>query len=285
MQESHSINFLCELFRINRSSYQYWVLNRHRIYPEKVRDDAKVNEIFKLSKGSAGARTIAQIATTDGYPLTRYRAEKAMNRLGLVSCQPPKPNHKPAKKEHLQIKNKLNREFSPIKPNQVWCGDVTYIWTGTEFMYLACVLDLYSRKIVGFSMSNSPDSELTKQALNNAFEMRGRPKNVMFHSDQGCHYTSKDFQQLIWRLQMNQSMSRRGNCWDNAPMERFFRSLKTENMKKKGYKNEYIAKESIRNYIHKYYNSIRPHSHNIGLSPNAKEEFYNKTSKALPKFS
>ncbi len=96
----------------------------------------------------------------------------------------------------------------------------------------------------------------------------------MFHSDQGCHYTSKMFRQLWWKNQIKQSMSRRGNCWDNAPMERFSRSLKTENMPKEGYENEHMANSSVRDYIHKYYNLIRPHSHNLGMSPIHKEEHY-----------
>jgi putative transposase len=206
-----------------------------------------------------------------------------MKRQGLVSCQPPKHNYKPANKAHIDIGNHLNREFSPISLNQVWCGDVTYLWVGDRWRYLATVLDLYSRKIVGFALSDSPDSELTKLALSNAFEARGKPIGLMFHSDQGCHYTSLSFRQLIWKYQIKQSMSRRGNCWDNAPMERFFRSLKTENMPKNGYKNEAAANDSVRDYIYKYYNSIRPHSHNLGLSPHQKEAFYWKTSNWLAK--
>jgi putative transposase len=107
----------------------------------------------------------------------------------------------------------------------------------------------------------------------------------MFHSDQGCHYTSVAFRQLIWKYQIKQSMSRRGNCWDNAPMERFFRSLKTENMPKKGYSSIDAASDSIRDYIYRYYNSVRPHSHNLGLSPNEKEVFFWKTSNAVTKKS
>ncbi|MBL4821792.1 MAG: DDE-type integrase/transposase/recombinase [Gammaproteobacteria bacterium] len=97
-----------------------------------------------------------------------------------------------------------------------WCGDVTYIWTGNRWSYLAVVMDLCSRKPVGWATSYSPNSELTGKALNMAFETRGRPHNVMFHSDQGCHYTSRQYRQLLWRYQMKQSMSRRGNCWDNG---------------------------------------------------------------------
>jgi len=105
---------------------------------------------------------------------------------------------------------------------------VTYIWTGQRWSYLAVVMDLFARKPVGWAFSRSPNSGLTKQALHMAYELRGRPSGVMFHSDQGSHYTSINFRQNLWRLQIKQSMSRRGNCWDNAPMERFFRSLKSE---------------------------------------------------------
>jgi putative transposase len=268
-------------FGIHRSSYRYWLENHGKINADNLRVDAEVREAFALSDGSAGARTVATLVTQGGYPLSRYRAGRSMKRLSLKSCQPIGHKYKVAKKEHVTIKNHLNREFSPVRPNQVWCGDVTYLWVGNKWQYLAAVLDLYSRKIVGFSLSDSPDSELTKQALSNAFESRDRPVDLMFHSDQGCHYTSNAFKKLLSKYEIKQSMSRRGNCWDNAPMERFFRSLKTENMPKHGYKNEEQSKHLVTNYIHKYYNLVRPHSHNLGLPPSMKEAFYWKTSKWL----
>jgi len=135
----------------------------------------------------------------------------------------------------MSIPNILNREFNVSAPNQVWCGDVMYIWIGNRWAYLAVVMDLFSRKPIGWAMSFSPDSNLTGHALSMAFEARHKPKKIMFHSDQGCHYTSQKFRQLLWRYQIKQSMSRRGNCWDNAPMERFFRSLKSEWVPNKGY--------------------------------------------------
>lgn len=283
MKESYSIKSLCQVFEVHRSSYRYWRVSSTKIRAGDLRADAEVKAAYELSGGSAGSRTLATLVTNEGYALSRYRASKAMKRQGFVSCQPPKHNYKPAIKVHSEIENHLNREFSPIRPNQVWCGDVTYLWAGDKWRYLATVLDLYNRKIVGFSLSDSPDSELTKKALSNAFEARGYPSGVMFHSDQGCHYTSLAFRQLLWRYQIKQSMSRRGNCWDNAPMERFFRSLKTENMPKSGYADEVIADDAVRDYIYKYYNSVRPHSHNLGLSPNAKEAFYWKASNSLAK--
>jgi len=113
-----------------------------------------------------------------------------MKALGLVSSQQPKHKYAKQNQEHIAIPNELNRDFNACQPNVVWCGDVTYIWTGQRWAYLAVVLDLYARKPIGWAMSFSPDSELTGKALIMAFESRGRPKGVMFHSDQGSHYTS-----------------------------------------------------------------------------------------------
>ncbi len=244
-----------------------------------------VNKAFEVSNKSAGARTIANILTNDGTPLTRYRADNLMKEMGLISCQPSHPGYKNAQNLHRQIPNTLNREFSPSRPNQIWCGDVTYIWVGERWAYLAVVLDLFSRKPVGWSMSYSPDSELTTKALTMAYESRGRPSGLMFHSDQGCHYTSLKFRQTLWRYQIEQSMSRRGNCWDNAPMERFFRSLKTEWVPKLSYQSFAEAKSSIMQYIIGYYSQVRPHQHNNGISPNAAEKRYQDSSKTVASFT
>ncbi|SQK85175.1 putative integrase [Escherichia coli] len=148
----------------------------------------------------------------------RWLAGRLMKELGLVSCQQPTYRYKRGGHEHVAIPNYLERQFAVTEPNQVWCGDVTYIWTGKRWAYLAVVLDLFARKPVGWAMSFSPDSRLTMKALEMAWETRGKPVGVMFHSDQGSHYTSRQFRQLLWRYRIRQSMSRRGNCWDNSPI-------------------------------------------------------------------
>lgn len=185
-----------------------------------------VRRIHEQSNGSAGARTVSQIATAWSTPISRYRAGKMMKQLNLVSCQLPKHRYKTAKQEHIHIPNLLDRQFSPEKPNQIWTGDITYIWTGNRWGYLAVVLDLYARKPIGWALSHAPDADLVSKALTMAYEMRAKPSDVMFHSDQGVQYTSLKFRQLLWRYQMKQSLSRRGNCWDNSPMERFLEVLK-----------------------------------------------------------
>lgn len=148
------------------------------------------------------------------------------------------------------------------------------MWIGKRWAYLAVVIDLYSRKVVGWSFSLSTDSQLTSKALSMAYQIRGEPSAILFHSDQGCHYTSIKFRQLLWRYRIEQSMSRRGNCWDNSPMERFFRSLKTEWVPNYGYRSFEEASESINTYITRYYNELRPHTHNNKMTPNEKEKQY-----------
>ena len=285
LRESFSVKVLCETFSVHRSSYKYWCNRPTKEHHEQVHLKALVKQSHNESGGSAGSRTIASMVTAKGIKLSRYRARKLMKAMSLVSCQEKQHRYKRAAKTHISVPNKLNRMFNVSNPNQVWCGDVTYIWTGNRWAYLACVLDLFARKIVGWSISLSPDSELTSKALAMAYESRGKPTNVLFHSDQGCHYTSLQFRQSIWRYQMDQSMSRRGNCWDNSPMERFFRSLKTEWVPNSGYDSFNDAKRSINEYIICYYNKLRPHSTNQHLTPNEKEQRYWDNYKTVANFT
>jgi len=285
LQESHSVTVLCEAFGVHRSTFKYRRLAAAKINLERVKLNAMVKQAHQISNGSAGARSIAQIVSAQGVPLSRYRAKGFMARLGLVSTQLPKHRYKKASQPHTQIPNTLNREFGPATPNEVWCGDVTYIWSGQRWSYLAVVLDLYARRPIGWALSNSPDSGLTAKALTMAYETRGRPEGVLFHSDQGNHYTSIKFRQHLWRYRINQSMSRRGNCWDNSPMERFFRSLKTEWVPEMGYRSFAEAQRSVADYITGYYSQTRPHKHNGGVPPNKTEERYWNSSKTAASFT
>lgn len=136
-----------------------------------------VKEAWNLSGGSAGARTLAMIVTAQyGVKMSRYLAGKLMKEVGITSCQHVKHRYKRGRKEHVDIPNLLDRQFSVTAPNQVWCGDVTYIWTGKRWAYLAVVLDLFARKPVGWALSTSPDTQLTLKALQMAWEMRGSQK-------------------------------------------------------------------------------------------------------------
>ena len=142
----------------------------------------------------------------------RWLAGRLMKELGLVSCQQPTHRYKRGGHEHVAIPNHLERQFAVTEPNQVWCGDVTYIWTGKRWAYLAVVLDLFARKPVGWAMSFSPDRRLTMKALEMAWETRGKPGGVMFHSDQGSHYTislinSRSFRPQIFLLSLHRKIN------------------------------------------------------------------------------
>lgn len=266
LREQYKEQELLKAFGIARSTFNYRRKKSEQTDAERERLKEKVVEIHQTSRESAGSRTVSGQLKSQGEKVGRYKARSLMREKGLISKQHKKHRYRIAEEESVIAENHLNREFNVDKPDQAWCGDVTYVWSGTAWLYLAVVLDLYKRRVVGWACSEHPDSQLTIKALMIAFESRGRPKGVMFHSDQGCHYTSKSFRQCLWRYSIKQSMSRKGNCWDNSPMERFFRSFKTEWMPKGGYKNYGDGKQDIAAYM-KHYNFDRVHSYNCYLAP------------------
>ncbi|EHK5778845.1 IS3 family transposase [Escherichia coli] len=280
LSDSHTVVSLCSALEIHRSSYRYWRKRRDTVNPARVRLCSEIRRAWYQSRGSAGARTLAEMLTQNGVPMSRYRAGRLMKYLNLSSCQPGKHQYKNARQEHTSLPNLLERQFAVPEPDRVWCGDITYLWAGNRWCYLAVVMDLFARRVIGWSLSAHADTALISSALRMAYETRGQPRDVVFHSDQGSQYTGLKYQQLLWRCRINQSVSRRGNCWDNSPMERFFRSLKTEWVPTNGYAGKDEARQQINDYILNYYNSVRPHHYNGGLTPEESENryhFYCKT--------
>ena len=269
---------VCNAFEISRSSFYEYRRRRSRIDVERLALRAEVNRLFTQSRSAAGSRTLVGMLNDSGVVIGRFKVRRLMQELGLVCKQPGPHAYKQAAVERPDIPNLLARKFTVEKPNQVWCGDITYIWSGQCWSYLAVVLDLYARRVVGWAMSSSPDAELVVKALEHAWEQRGQPSGVLFHSDQGSQYGSHHFRQRLWRYRMQQSMSRRGNCWDNAPMERLFRSLKTEWVPNLGYRSLPDAKKDIGSYLMSYYNRQRPHTFNKGMAPVVAEEKLNLLS-------
>lgn len=242
---------------------------------------SEIRRAWNQSRGSAGARTLAEMLTQNGIPMSRYRAGRLMKSLNLSSCQLGKYQYKNARQEHTCLPNLLERQFAVPEPDRVWCGDITYIWAGNRWCYLAVVMDLFARRVIGWSLSANADTALISNALRMAYETRSQPRDVMFHSDQGSQYTGLKYQQLLWRYRIKQSVSRRGNCWDNSPMERFFRSLKTEWVPANGYVGKDEARRQINRYILNYYNSVRPHHYNGGLTPEESENRYRSYCKTV----
>lgn len=272
LSEREPIETVCRAFDVKRSTYYDYRRRRGRVDSERERLKRHVNQAFRESRSSAGSRTIKRLLSGDGVQAGRFLIGRLMNELGLICKQPGPHKYKQATVEHVDIPNRLNREFSVSRPDQVWCGDITYIWAGSRWVYLAVVIDLYARRVVGWALSDKSDANLTIKALEDAYGRRGQPGGVLFHSDQGSQYSSLRFRQRLWRYRFEQSMSRRGNCWDNAPMERLFRSLKTEWVPNTGYRSITEATMDIGWYLMTYYNQRRPHAANDGLSPAAKEE-------------
>jgi putative transposase len=171
----------------------------------------------------------------EGTIISRYKVRSLMREAALISKQPGPHRYKHATVERVDIPNRLNREFDVSGPDEVWCGDITYIWAQGRWHYLAVVLDLCRPRVAGWALSTQPNADLVVAALDIAYLQRGQPSGIMFHSDQGSQYASRLFRQRLWRYRMVQGMRCRGNCWDNSPMERMFRSLKTEWIPSIGY--------------------------------------------------
>jgi putative transposase len=278
LSEQEPVKTVCRAFGIKRSSYYDYRHSKLKVNAEREWLKAKVNAAFQESRSAAGTRTIKGMLAEDGVVIGRFLAGRLMDELGLICKQTGPHRYKRATVEHIDIPNTLNREFDVEHPNQVWCGDITYIWAGSRWVYLAVVIDLYACCVVGWAISDKPNADLTMIALDDAYNRRGKPEGVLFHSDQGSQYTSLRFRQRLWRYRFEQSMSRRGNCWDNTPMERLFRSLKTEWVPSCGYKSVSEAKMDIGWYLMTHYNRRRPHAANAGLPPAAKEEKLNLLS-------
>ncbi|QGF98833.1 IS3-like element IS222 family transposase [Pseudomonas aeruginosa] len=278
LSEQESVEVVCSAFDVARSCYYVHRLRRRRVDARRVALRSQVNQLFSQSRGSAGSRSILGMLREEGVTIGRFRVRRLMRELGLVSKQPGSHAYKQATVERPDIPNRLNREFATEHPNQVWCGDITYVWAQGRWHYLAAVLDLHTRRVIGWAFSAKPDAELVIKALDMAYKQRGKPQQVLFHSDQGSQYASRLFRQRLWRYRMQQSMSRRGNCWDNSPMERLFRSLKSEWVPSTGYLTAQEAQRDISHYLMHRYNWIRPHQFNDGLPPAVAEEKLNPLS-------
>ncbi|ENZ1726053.1 IS3 family transposase [Pseudomonas aeruginosa] len=278
LSEQESVEVVCSAFDVARSCYYVHRLRRRRVDARRVALRSQVNQLFSQSRGSAGSRSILGMLREEGVTIGRFRVRRLMRELGLVSKQPGSHAYKQAMVERPDIPNRLNREFATEHPNQVWCGDITYVWAQGRWHYLAAVLDLHTRRVIGWAFSAKPDAELVIKALDMAYEQRGKPQQVLFHSDQGSQYASRLFRQRLWRYRMQQSMSRRGNCWDNSPMERLFRSLKSEWVPSTGYLTAQEAQRDISHYLMHRYNWISPHQFNDGLPPAVAEEKLNPLS-------
>lgn len=275
-----NVSFACWTLGVSRSSYYHYRERKDReVDADRLALRAQASRYFNESRGSAGSRTLRARFVADGVSIGRFKVRRLMREANLVSRQPRRAPYKPARQEKPDVPNRLDREFAVAQPNQVWCGDITYLWAGGRWCYLAVVMDLFARRVVGWAVSDSPDARLAENALAHAWQQRGRPRDIMFHSDQGVQYAARSYATALSRFGMEPSMSRRGNCWDNAPMERLFRSFKSEWMPDGGYDSIADARRDAGAYLMGYYDSVRPHQYLHGKTPAATEKSLNQLSK------
>jgi putative transposase len=230
---------------------------------------AKVRASFVASDRTYGARRVWHDMIADGVACGLHRVERLMRLQGL-KARPRRrrlPPDRGERQANAVASNVLDRAFAAPAPNRKWIADFTYIWTAEGWLYVAAVLDLFSRRIVGWSMSASMTAQLVTDALIMAIWRRGKPHSLLHHSDQGSQYTSEQFQRLLADNGVICSMSRSGNVWDNAAMESFFSSLKTERTARKTYRTRDAARADVFDYIERFYNPKRRHSTLGYLSP------------------
>jgi len=228
-----------------------------------------VKDIAESSKYSYGSRRMKKALNALGYPVSRNKARKLMREAG-VQVRHRKKFKVTTNSNHKQpvFDNLLNRQFDVAQTDQAYVADVTYIWTQEGWLYLAVVIDLCSRKVVGWSMSSRMKAQLVCDALKMAIWQRRPKAGLIHHSDRGSQYASKAFRRLLKSRDFNGSMSRKGDCWDNAVAESFFGSLKQERVQWRSYQTRYEAQQDVLDYITMFYNSRRLHSYLGYTSPN-----------------
>jgi putative transposase len=257
---------MCRLLNVPRSSY-YAFANR----PVRPRASPIVlkamRQIHSESRCSYGSRRMARALQQQGHAIGRHQARSLMREAQLTVTRRRTHRYRKAEGEALVAPNLLDRRFDPGAVNRVWAGDITYVRTRQGWSYLAVVMDLHSRRIVGWAFAQQADTELVIQALDQARRSRRPAAGLMFHSDQGCQYTSERYVSELKANGIVQSMSRKGCCWDNAVVERFFRSLKSEWIGEQEYVSHEQARRDISGYIADFYNYRRIHSAAKNLPP------------------
>jgi len=257
---NYSVHELCALFQLSENTY-YAQIRPKPIKTEEAVIMTAIKDIATETGSIYGRRRMKVALTLKGFKLGICRTATLMKKAAVNAIRPSRKHYYPnAGKAHLIAPNLLKRQFNPEQANTHWVGDITYIRTYQGWSYLACVLDLATKEIVGWAMSKSPNAELAKSALSHAIR-RQQPDTakLMFHSDQGVQYSAKLFINYLKLLNITQSMSRRGNCWDNSVMERFFRSLKSERLNHLTFIHHSAAISTVESYIY-FYNYKRLHS-------------------------
>jgi len=278
---NHPVRTLCRVMRVSRSGFYDW---QKRPLSKRARENAtllvQIGEILEANYRRYGFRRVLRVLLARGHHVGKHRIARLMRENGLVArnrrafCRTTDSRH-----IYDVAFNKLNREFTAAGPNQAWVGDITYVPTAEGWLYLAVLIDLFSRRVVGWAMSRHIDKKLALGALDMALNHRRPEAGFIHHIDRGSQYAADAYQAVLKRAQATVSMSRKGNCWDNAPSESFFSTLKTELI----YREEFATRDAARHAILRYlmwYNAHRLHSFNDYVSPMQFERFMLTTDEA-----
>lgn len=272
-QRQFRITTMCRVLRMARAGYYQWLQK-----PMSDRDIENqrllglIRDSYAASSGVYGARRVLGDLREIGEVCGKHRVAKIMRKQGIKAVRGYKAPRRIAGRPSILSPNRLDRQFTVSAPDRAWVTDITYLRTWQGWLYLAVVLDLYSRKVIGWAMKPSLGREIVLDALLMAL-LRRKPKQpVLVHSDQGSQYGSDDWRRFCQAHQLEPSMRRRGNCWDNAVAESFFSSLKKERIRKRIYKTRDLARADAFDYIEVFYNRTRRHSHLGGISPKAFEQ-------------
>lgn len=270
MASQYPIKDLCQVLRVPRSSYYAWL---HRLPSRQAQQNQLLREtlsaLFVAHRKVYGSPRLTICLQRMGIPCSRNRVARHMRALGLKARQKRafKPKTTNSSHPHPIARNLLALSPKISSPNRVWVGDITYVFTAQGWLYLAAVMDLYSRRIVGWASSPSLQSSLVKEALQQAVRTRRPAAGLLHHSDRGVQYASSTFRALLRSAHIRPSMSGRANCYDNAAMESFWSTLKTESLHQQHFQTHHQASLAIFDYIETFYNPKRLHSALGYLSP------------------
>lgn len=268
----YPVRMMCRSLKVSPSGYYAW-----RVRPQSRRAgyDHELSQAIRLvhaeSDGTYGSPRIHAELTAAGFACGRPKIARLMHNAGLKGC-PKRRFRVTTKSGPAQASNLLDQDFSAHDANQRWASDITFIWTGQGWLYLAVVMDLYSRRIIGWSMSRRINRHLVLNALTMALGQRQPEGDLIHHSDRGSQYLSDDFQALLKHHGITCSMSDKGSCYDNAVVESFFASLKRERIKRRKYRTRDEARADVFDYIERFYNRQRRHGYVGNISPVAFEE-------------
>lgn len=270
---NYPVRTLCRVLQMSRSGFYAGVgrppARRHCEDTELV---TCIRAIHAASRGTYGSPRVHAALRREQRCVARKRVSRLMQAQGLRGCRPKRWCRTTDSAHDWPVAaNVLNRQFATSAPNRVWGSDITYLWTGEGFLYLAVVIDLFSRRVVGWAMATHMRAELVSDALRMALGRRCPPKALVHHSDRGSQYASGSYRQILLDQQIVVSMSRRGNCWDNAVVESFFATLKTELVRPSAWPSRRQMRNAVAEYIEVFYNAHRLHSSLGYCSPNEYE--------------